>query len=78
MRLNLFQLLLREWCFIYNKIIEERKDGSIFSIDVVPNFELDRELIGFGEGLKILSPNNYMRRIRRKVKLMHAIYFEVV
>ena len=58
------------------KIVEERKDGIIFSIDVIPNFELDREPIGFGEGLKILSPNNYMRRIRRKVKLMHEIYFE--
>jgi predicted DNA-binding transcriptional regulator YafY len=57
------------------KIVEERKDGIIFSIDVIPNFELERELIGFGEGLKILSPNNFMRRIRRKVRLMYAVYF---
>ena len=57
------------------KIVEERKDGIIFSIDVIPNFELDRELIGYGEGLKILSPSSYLRRIRRKVKLMYEVYF---
>lgn len=57
------------------KIIEERKDGIVFSIDFVPNFELERELIGFGEGLKILSPGSFMRRIRRKVRLMHEVYF---
>ncbi len=57
------------------KIIEERKDGILFSIDVVPNFELERELIGFSEGLEILSPVSFMRRIRRKVRLMHEVYF---
>ncbi|HEY5407408.1 MAG TPA: WYL domain-containing protein, partial [Ginsengibacter sp.] len=57
------------------KIVEESRDGIIFSIDVVPNFELDREFIGFGEGLKILSPNSFMRHIRSKVRLMHEVYF---
>jgi predicted DNA-binding transcriptional regulator YafY len=56
-------------------IVEERKDGIVFCIDVIPNFELERELIGFGEGLKILSPNSFMRRIRRKVRLMYEVYF---
>ena len=57
------------------KIVEERKEGTIFSIDVVPNFELERELIGFGEGLKVIAPISFMRRIRRKVRLMNEIYF---
>jgi predicted DNA-binding transcriptional regulator YafY len=57
------------------KIVEERKEGTIFCIDVVPNFELERELIGFGEGLKVISPTSFMRRIRRKVRLMNEIYF---
>ncbi len=59
------------------KIIEEQKEGIVFSIDVIPNFELERELIGFGEGLKILSPNSFMRRIRRKIRLMYEAYFNV-
>ena len=57
------------------QIVEERKEGIVFSIDVIPNFELERELIGFGEGLKILSPGNFVRRIRRKVRLMYEAYF---
>ena len=57
------------------QIVEETKEGVTFSIDVVPNFELERELLGFGEGLKILSPNNLIRSIKRKVRLMYAIYY---
>ena len=56
------------------QVIEERKDGIIFRIDVIPNFELERELIGFGEGLKILSPDSLIRRFRKRAKLMYEIY----
>lgn len=56
------------------RVVEETKLGITFSIDVIPNFELERELIGFGEGLKILSPSDFVRRIKRKVRLMYEAY----
>lgn len=56
------------------KIVEEVRGGTHFSIDVIPNFEMERELIGFGEGIKILSPNNIVRQIKRKVRLMKELY----
>jgi predicted DNA-binding transcriptional regulator YafY len=56
------------------KMVEEVKGGTHFSIDVIPNFELERELFGFGEGIKILSPNNMVRQIKRKVRLMKELY----
>jgi len=56
------------------KIVEEVKGGTHFSIEVIPNFEMERELIGFGEGIKILSPNNIVRQVKRKVRLMAALY----
>ena len=56
------------------KIVEERKDGIVFSIDVIPNFELDRELLGYGEGLEILSPSNMVRLLRRKTRLLYERY----
>ena len=56
------------------KIVEEVKGGTHFSIEVIPNFELERELIGFGEGIKILSPNNVVRQIKRKVRLIAEMY----
>lgn len=55
--------------------VETRKDGIVFSIDVIPNFELERELIGFGEGLVVLSPNHMVRRMKRKARLMYEAYF---
>lgn len=58
------------------QIIEEVKDGTHFSINVVPNFELERELMGFGEGLKVLSPARLVRRITKKVQLMYELYEE--
>jgi hypothetical protein len=56
------------------KIVEEVKGGTHFSLDVVPNFELERELIGFGEGLKILSPNTMIRQFKKKIRLMNEMY----
>lgn len=56
------------------KIVEEVKGGTHFSIQVIPNFELERELIGFGEGIKILSPNNIIRQMKRKIRLMNELY----
>ncbi|HMR81708.1 MAG TPA: WYL domain-containing protein [Niabella sp.] len=57
------------------KTIEQRKEGTVFSITVIPNFELERELIGFGEGLTVLSPASFVRSIKRKVCLLYANYF---
>jgi predicted DNA-binding transcriptional regulator YafY len=56
------------------QIVEQTKAGVIFSVDVVPNFELERELFGFGEGLKVLSPTQLVRTIKKKVRLMYEAY----
>jgi predicted DNA-binding transcriptional regulator YafY len=48
------------------KVILERNGGIVFSIQIIPNLELERELMGFGEGLKVLSPNNLVRRIKKR------------
>lgn len=45
------------------KILKEEEDGMIFSIQVVWNFELEREILGFGECLKILSPKRLQSKI---------------
>ena len=56
------------------QIVEERSEGTVFSIDVIPNFELERELLGFGEGLKIISPSNLIRLFKRKSRLLYEVY----
>lgn len=49
----------------------------IFSIDVILNYELEREIIGFGEGIEVLSPRNLRKTIKRKFELGLAIYNKV-
>ena len=56
------------------QIVEQTKDGVVFSIEVIPNFELERELLGFGEGLKVLSPNSLVRLLKRKTRLLYENY----
>jgi predicted DNA-binding transcriptional regulator YafY len=50
------------------KILKEEEDGTIFSIDVIWNFELERELMGFGEQLKILAPKRLSGKIQSRFK----------
>lgn len=48
------------------QILDAQPDGVTFSINVQLNFELERELLGFGNRLKILGPERLKRRIRDK------------
>lgn len=57
------------------QIVSQENGFTTFSITVIPNLELERELFGFGEGITILSPNNFVRRMKKKVRLMHALYY---
>ncbi|MBS1561049.1 MAG: WYL domain-containing protein [Bacteroidetes bacterium] len=38
-------------------------NGHVFSINVIPNFELERELLGFGAALEVLHPPGLRARI---------------
>ena len=52
------------------KIIQDKtKDGSkVFSVIVEPNWEFFSLMLGFGPGVRILSPNTVVREIKRKIK----------
>ncbi|MCR5152592.1 MAG: WYL domain-containing protein [Prevotella sp.] len=51
------------------KVIERRDDGSVvFSIDVIVNYELERDLLGFGEGITVLSPSSLVERLKERLK----------
>ena len=53
------------------KIVENSSDGIIFSLHVQLNFELEREILGFGNHVKVIAPE----RLRRRIKdvLEHAL-----
>ena len=50
------------------EIIEQRKDGIVIKIKVQLNLELEREILGFGDGIKVLSPEGLKKRIYWKLK----------
>lgn len=57
------------------KIVERLEDGSvIFEIDVVINQELQREIIGFADGIKVLSPPSLVDLIASRFRRANQLY----
>jgi len=48
--------------------LQQMEDGSVlFSIDVILNHELERDLLGFGEGITVLSPECLVEKLRNRL-----------
>ncbi|GAB3921038.1 helix-turn-helix transcriptional regulator [Mucilaginibacter myungsuensis] len=56
------------------KILSADDSGTIFSIRVILNFELERELLGFGSKMRVLGPRALVRQIRRQLQQTLDIY----
>lgn len=56
------------------RLLKEDKEGAIFEICVVWNFELERELLGFGEALKVLAPKRLAGRIAGRLRRAGSLY----
>lgn len=54
--------------------LKEVETGILLRIDVVINFELERELLGFGECIKVLSPRNLASRMQRRAASTAGLY----
>lgn len=51
------------------KLVKVNQDGSaVFEINVVLNYELEREFISFFNGVKVLSPRTLIKNVSRKLK----------
>ena len=58
------------------EIISDDEDGTTFSIQVVLNFELEREILGFGENIKIISPRLLVKNIQRRIESANLVYLK--
>jgi predicted DNA-binding transcriptional regulator YafY len=56
------------------KLLSEDQEGKIFSIRVILNFELERELLGFGSKLKVLGPRVLVKQIKSQLKSTLYLY----
>jgi predicted DNA-binding transcriptional regulator YafY len=50
------------------KLLSEDETGKIFSIQVIMNFELERELLGFGSKLRVLGPRILVKQIKDQLR----------
>jgi predicted DNA-binding transcriptional regulator YafY len=56
------------------KLLKEDETGVIIRIDVVLNFELEREILGFGECMKVLAPRFLAKKLQRRLKDAAKLY----
>ena len=50
------------------QVIEQNKNGIIISIKLIPNYELERVLLGFGPAIEVISPPNLRKRMADLLK----------
>jgi predicted DNA-binding transcriptional regulator YafY len=48
--------------------VERNNESVVFSIEVVPNFELEKLILSFGDQMVVLSPEDFRERIRTRIK----------
>ncbi|RYD85398.1 MAG: WYL domain-containing protein, partial [Sphingobacteriales bacterium] len=56
------------------KLLSEDITGKIFSIRVILNFELERELLGFGAKMRVLAPRVLVKQIKGQLNKTLANY----
>jgi predicted DNA-binding transcriptional regulator YafY len=47
--------------------VKKTADSVIFSIEVIPNFELEKLILSHGEQIKVLSPESFRKRIEERL-----------
>jgi len=55
-------------------VLNDQEDKTILQIEVVPNFELEREILGFGPELKVLSPRLLVKRVTAALRAAMGLY----
>lgn len=56
------------------QLLKSDESGITIRIDVVWNFELEREILGFGECIKVLVPRLMQNKISKRIEQMNALY----
>lgn len=56
------------------KLLREEFGGKIFSIRVILNFELERELLGFGAKMRVLGPKILVKQMKAQLNKTLELY----
>jgi predicted DNA-binding transcriptional regulator YafY len=50
------------------KLVEEREDGIVIELKVQHNFEIEKEILGFGEEMTVLEPKKLREALKKRIK----------
>ena len=50
------------------QVLEESEKGIIIQIKVQHNFEIEKEILGFGDGMTVLEPTRFREIIQRRLE----------
>ncbi len=56
------------------KVLEEFEDSILISLDVILNFELEKEILALTDVLKVISPRLLVRNIKKKIQKGNEYY----
>lgn len=56
------------------KQIKQVENGFETSINVIPNYELEKLILSFGERIKILSPDSFREKMKDRIEKMLDLY----
>jgi predicted DNA-binding transcriptional regulator YafY len=59
-----------------SQLLEEELEegGAIITLSIRQNFELERDILGYGEGVEVLEPDRLRRRIKSRLHKLNGIY----
>jgi len=55
-------------------VLNKNDKTTVFRIDVILNYELEREILGFGECVKVLSPKLLIWKIKKRLQRTYEQY----
>jgi predicted DNA-binding transcriptional regulator YafY len=56
------------------KPLRKVDDGFETSIKVIPNYELEKLIMSFGERIRIIAPGDFRRRVGERIKASALLY----
>ncbi|HTE28011.1 helix-turn-helix transcriptional regulator [Flavitalea sp.] len=59
---------------VSQELIERRDDGIVIAIKVQLNFELEKEILGFGDGMVVLEPERLRKRVNDRLIRAVGLY----
>ena len=56
------------------KVKKEKKNGTVFTYKVIPNFELESRILSYGEHIRVVKPESLRKRIAKRLKAASKQY----